>query len=116
VRIIKRRGGNYIKSPKLNQSFQFMQISQNGIDFIAAHEGFIPHPYNDPASGGEPITIGYGTTHYPDGTKVTLQDAPISQDMAKSYLGDYISQNIYPVLNALPLPLNQNQFDALCSF
>lgn len=46
-------------------------------------EGFSSTPYICPA--GYP-TIGYGTVYKPDGTKVTMQDAPISQETALQWL------------------------------
>lgn len=42
-------------------------------------EGFSPRPYLCPA--GVP-TIGYGTTRYPDGVKVTLADRPLTGEQA----------------------------------
>jgi GH24 family phage-related lysozyme (muramidase) len=32
------------------------------VQLIAQFEGFVGHAYPDPASGGEPWTIGYGFT------------------------------------------------------
>lgn len=46
-------------------------------------EGFRAKPYLCPA--GVP-TIGYGSTHYTGGTKVTLQDAPIGEPAARAML------------------------------
>ena len=46
-------------------------------------EGFRSAPYICPA--GYP-TIGYGTVYKPDGTKVTMQDAPISMETALQWL------------------------------
>lgn len=46
-------------------------------------EGFRPKPYLCPA--GVP-TIGYGSTYYADGKKVTLQDEPISERDAYALL------------------------------
>lgn len=46
-------------------------------------EGFRGKPYLCPA--GVP-TIGYGSTYYPDGRKVTLQDAPITEAQAMAML------------------------------
>lgn len=51
-------------------------------------EGFRAKPYLCPA--GVP-TVGYGTTHYPDGTKVKLTDDPVSQEKAVELL--YIELN-----------------------
>lgn len=46
-------------------------------------EGMYLRPYLCPA--GVP-TIGYGATYYEDGTRVTLQDAPIIRERAESLL------------------------------
>lgn len=46
-------------------------------------EGFRSKPYLCPAGVA---TIGYGSTYYADGRKVTLQDTPISQDEANALL------------------------------
>ena len=62
-------------------------ISQNGIELIAQFEGFRSKPYLCPA---KVPTIGYGTTIYPayiighQGTKqkVTLNDPPITKELA----------------------------------
>lgn len=39
-----------------------MQTSQRGIDLIKRFEGLRLTAYPDPATGGDPWTIGYGTT------------------------------------------------------
>lgn len=46
-------------------------------------EGFRSKPYRCPA--GVP-TIGYGSTYYPGGRKVTLDDKPISEAEARALL------------------------------
>lgn len=46
-------------------------------------EGFRTKPYICPA--GVP-TIGYGSTYYADGRKVTMQDAPITEPAARELL------------------------------
>lgn len=46
-------------------------------------EGFRSKPYLCPAGVA---TIGYGSTYYADGRKVTLQDTPISQEEANALL------------------------------
>lgn len=50
---------------------------------IVRFEGFRAKPYLCPA--GVP-TIGYGTTRYPDGRRVTLADLPCSEAEARVYL------------------------------
>jgi lysozyme len=39
-----------------------MQTSQRGIDLIKRFEGLRLTAYPDPSTGGDPWTIGYGTT------------------------------------------------------
>jgi lysozyme len=46
-------------------------------------EGFRSKPYLCPAGVA---TIGYGSTYYPGGRKVTLQDAPVSEAQAREIL------------------------------
>lgn len=46
-------------------------------------EGFYSRPYICPA--GVP-TIGYGSTYYENGTRVTLTDEPVSKDRAEALL------------------------------
>lgn len=46
-------------------------------------EGFRAKPYLCPANVP---TIGYGSTYYADGRKVTLQDAPMSEPAARALL------------------------------
>lgn len=37
-------------------------------------------------------TIGYGTTFYPDGTKVTRRDKPITEQVADEYLNNHLDK------------------------
>ena len=53
-------------------------------------EGFSSTPYICPA--GYP-TIGYGTVYKPDGTKVTMNDAPISKELAEQWLMRELERN-----------------------
>lgn len=63
-------------------------------------EGFSSKPYICPA--GYP-TIGYGTVYKPDGTKVTMQDKPISREVALDWLLRELNYNyMVGVLRASP--------------
>jgi lysozyme len=53
-------------------------------------EGFRSKPYICPA--GYP-TIGYGTVYKPDGTRVTMDDAPISKAQADEWLLSELRSN-----------------------
>lgn len=89
-----------------------MRTSQAGIDFIKRFEGLALHPYL--CSAGKP-TIGYGSTFYPDGRKVTAQDKSITKDEAEKLLIDTLKPFENKVNRLITVPLTQNQFDALVS-
>lgn len=74
------------------------------IDLIKKYESFSSKPYLCPA---RVPTIGYGCTVYPDGTKVTMKDKPITQTKAKALLLDYVINNIMPHIKDLSLTENQ---------
>ena len=68
-------------------------------------EGFRSKPYICPA--GVP-TIGYGSTYYPGGRKVTMADAPITEPQARAMLVSELLHTYAPgVLRQCPglLPL-----------
>jgi len=91
-----------------------MKTNDAGIAIIKRWEGFRPKPYLCPA--GIP-TIGYGTTTYPNGRKVTLQDKPITESIALTYLQDYIERKLETQITAaLQVTLSANRFSALVSF
>jgi lysozyme len=58
------------------------------LPMIRHFEGFSAKAYVDPLSGGEPITIGYGTTQYPCGRPVRMGDV-VTREEAESYLRWY---------------------------
>lgn len=91
-----------------------MKISDTGLKFLEQYEKFEPKPYAGKADKPGVCTIGIGTTHYPDGTKVTLNDPEITEAQAWEYVSHYLENIAYPELSKYAL--NQNQFDALCSF
>lgn len=88
-----------------------MTISQKGIDLITSFEAFEANPYICPAGK---CTIGYGTTLYKSGLKVTMQDTPISKEQAIAELMYHIENRCYHAI--IGLNVVQSQFDALCSF
>lgn len=70
------------------------------------YEGFRAKPYTCPAGV---VTIGFGSTRYLDGRKVTLADPPISEEQARAMLDaslvrDYLRplMALSPVLARLP--------------
>ena len=90
-----------------------MKTSQSGIDLIKACEGLRLKPYL--CSAGVP-TIGYGSTFYANGKKVTMKDPAITQKQAEELLADVLGPFEASVTKLVKVPLTQNQFDALVSF
>ncbi|QBQ41221.1 lysozyme [Sphingobacterium psychroaquaticum] len=91
-----------------------MKTGEKGLSLIKKFEGFFPKPYKDPI--GIP-TIGYGVIKYPDGKKVTMQDAALTEKQASDMLAQLLTQTYEKdVLRLVKKPLTQNQFDALVSF
>lgn len=89
------------------------KVSKSFIDKIKKDEGFESMTYKCPAGVW---TIGYGTTRYPNGKKVTANDIPITKDVAEVYLIEHLKKVEAIVDSLLRDDLNQNQFDAVCDF
>jgi lysozyme len=89
------------------------KISNLGLELIKKYEGFKAKAYLCPANV---ITIGYGSTYYENGTKVKLTDSPITQERATELLEALLVSYERSVDSYCVDTINQNQFDALCSF
>lgn len=90
-------------------------VNQLAIELVKRFEGFSNHTYKD--EGGRP-TIGFGTTAYPCGSPVSLNDLPISLEKGIRLLGNQlmlIDYYLVDVLKELGLILNNNQTAALLS-
>lgn len=92
-----------------------MQINNETIKLIQSFEGLELNAYPDPGSGGDPWTIGFGTTVYPDGRKVKKGNSITQQEASEYFMNDIIkfSKKIIPLLQQ---PLTDNQFGAILSF
>lgn len=90
-----------------------MYISSNCTYLVKKYEGFRSKPYKCPA--GIP-TIGYGSTFYINGEKVSMYDSEISETFASELLETVLNDFAKKVDNIIKVSLNQNQFDALVSF
>jgi GH24 family phage-related lysozyme (muramidase) len=72
--------------------------------------------YPDPGTGGEPWTIGWGTTRYANGQKVQPGDT-VTQEEADALLLNDLEGAERQVTRAIgDAPTTQKQFDALVSF
>ena len=87
------------------------KISDSGVDFIATFESLRLVAYLCPANIW---TIGWGTTVYPNGIKVKKGDT-CTVDQAKAYKSHDLNRFQKCVNDAVTVPINQNQFDALVS-
>ncbi len=107
IQALARRVHPDVSLPKEVSS---MKVSQAGLDLIAEFEGCVLTAYPDPATGGEPWTIGYGHTHgVVPGMTITKQDALdlLAEDI--SWVQMAIDRNV-------TVQLQQCQYDALASF
>ena len=95
-----------------------MKISDNGLRLIQEFESFEPKPYLDSA---KVWTIGYGSTYYPNGTRVTGRDKPITREYAETIQRHVIATDFEPVINELLEKeiasgfITQNMYDAIIS-
>lgn len=93
-----------------------MRLSERGLAFIREREGFRDRAYPDPGSrDGKPVTIGYGSTRYEDGSPIKLGDT-ITRERADELLRHEAAKVEAEVARLVTVPLTQAQFDALCSF
>lgn len=84
------------------------KIGPKGLALIKSFEGLRLDAYPDPATGGEPITIGYGSTGgYKLGQRITEAEAEalLRKDL----------ERFEKAVNALAPVTTQGQFDALVS-
>lgn len=91
-------------------------ISRKGLDIIKKFESLVLHPYLDSVGVA---TIGWGTTHYPNGKAVTMKDRGITEQQAEEFLNyevQQISLSLNKSIAVNRISLNQNQYDALVSF
>lgn len=97
---------------------QEMRVSKNGLNLIKQFEAFEAKPYLDAV---KVPTIGYGSTYYPNGRKVTMRDAPITEQQASEIMEFIANKDFGSVINVLLAKqikegkISQNMFDALVS-
>jgi lysozyme len=89
-----------------------MKISDNGLDFIKAFETFVAWPYHGAADKPGVMTVGYGHV-------IRAYDRipyPMSPESATELLRKDCEQVESDIQRVVTVVLNQNQYDALCSF
>ena len=84
-----------------------MHCSQKGLKLIESFEGYMPRAVWD--QWGKCWTVGYGET------EGVHQGSTMTRAQAEADLQKRLTREYEPAINALGA-LNQNQYDALCSF
>lgn len=87
-----------------------MKTSAKGLALIKSFEGCRLAAYPDPATGGDPWTIGYGTT---DGVRPGMT---ITQQEAENLLRKDLDKFEKGVAELVKVDITQSMFDALVSF
>jgi lysozyme len=90
-----------------------MKLNNEGYLLITEFEGFSSKPYLCPA---KIPTIGFGSTYYTNGEKVTMLDKEITRLQAFNMFKSIADKFGSKVSKLVTSPLNQNQFNALVSF
>lgn len=89
-------------------------ISLLGVAFTANYEGFRPNPYYDT---GKVVTIGYGSTVKPDGSKVKITDKPIDKKTGMEYLRIHMNKDAQQFNKSLQgVKLSQDEYDLYMDF
>jgi GH24 family phage-related lysozyme (muramidase) len=94
-----------------------MTVSDAGVELVKGWEGFAPKLYNDPVGH---CRVGYGTLIHLGNCDGRDSEQPyangVSKEAAMRLLASALAEQQAAVSNAVKVPLNQNQYDALVSF
>ncbi len=109
---VARRYGSGLNRPWADyvSILSTMRTSPAGVELIKRFEGLELQAYADPGTGGEPWTIGYGTT------RGVTQGMRITEEEAEVFLIDDLVAFERAVMTLVPLEMTQGEFDALVSF
>ena len=86
---------------------------KEGVDLVIGFEGYSSTPYRCAAGVW---TIGYGTTRYPDGRRVTGDDPECTKEQAEAWLHHELEKAERTVIRYTSIYLNDLQRAALASF
>lgn len=90
-------------------------ISVAGVAFTAGYEGYTSKPVI-PVKGDVP-TIGYGTTVYPNGVKVKMNDPAITKKQAEYFLKAHMDKDAISFNRSLlGVKLSQKEYDVYMDF
>ena len=88
-------------------------MTDEGLDLIKLYEGYSSSPYLCPA---QHWTIGYGAIWGMDNKRVTEDNPDINADQADYLLRRDVKKSEMAVLRHIRVPLEDGQFNSLCSF
>ena len=88
-------------------------MTDEGLDLIKLYEGYSSSAYLCPAAHW---TIGYGAIWGLDGKRVTEDHPDIDEEQANQLLKRDVQNSEVAVLRQIKVPLEDGQFDSLCSF
>lgn len=91
------------------------KINQETLDHIKKSEGLRLKAYPDPATGGEPWTIGYGHTSMA-GPPAVKRGMVITNQEAEAILRADVEKFAAKVAAVITVPVTENQFGAVVSF
>lgn len=89
------------------------RMTDEGLNLIKLYEGYSSSPYLCPA---QHWTIGYGAIWGMDDKRVTEDHPDINEDQADYLLRRDVKKSEMAVLRHIRVPLEDGQFNALCSF
>ena len=81
-------------------------MNKIALALIKRFEGCRLKPYLCPAGIA---TIGYGSTRYPNGRRVTMQDEPISEEKAEVFLYYIVTRITYSIYKLCPILLIEDR-------
>lgn len=112
------KGSSYVLAVGLAgiAGYQFIDgPSEEQIQATAKKEGFTPKPVI-PTKNDVP-TIAFGTTTYPDGTKVKLTDPAVTRAQGMYFLRHYMNKDAQRFNKTiLNVPIYQHEYDAFIDF
>ena len=86
---------------------------KEGVDLVTLFEGYSSTPYRCAAGVW---TIGFGTTRYPSGRRVTRSDPDCTREQAETWLHHELEKAERVVIRYCKIYLNDKQRAALASF
>lgn len=102
-------------TPRQRFSVKALSVSTAAILALIGAEGFRSNAYI-PTQGDVP-TIGYGSTVYEDGTRVTLADPSITKERALQLVKNHKSKDEVMFRGSLPgVKLTQGEYDLYMDF